>query len=49
MLDGMEIETGVSLSALSDASRFIASRVGHPLPSRYAQAEAASRKSELRS
>jgi isopropylmalate/homocitrate/citramalate synthase len=46
MLDGMEIETGVSLSALSDASRFIASRVGHPLPSRYAQAEAASRKSE---
>jgi hydroxymethylglutaryl-CoA lyase len=41
MLQGMNIETGVSLPALSDASRFIASRLDHPLPSRYAQAEAA--------
>jgi hydroxymethylglutaryl-CoA lyase len=38
MLDGLGIETGVSLPALSDASAFIASRLDHPLPSRYAQA-----------
>jgi isopropylmalate/homocitrate/citramalate synthase len=38
MLDGMGIETGVSLQALSDASAFISSRLDHPLPSRYAQA-----------
>jgi hydroxymethylglutaryl-CoA lyase len=38
MLNGMEIETGVSLPALSEASAFIASRLDHPLPSRYAQA-----------
>jgi hydroxymethylglutaryl-CoA lyase len=38
MLDGLGIETGVSLSALSDASRFIASKIDHRLPSRYAQA-----------
>jgi isopropylmalate/homocitrate/citramalate synthase len=45
MLDGLGIETGVSLPALLDASRFIEPRVGHPLPSRYYRAEA-SRKSE---
>jgi len=39
MLDGLKIETGVSLPALSEASAFIASRLDHPLPSRYAQAE----------
>jgi len=38
MLNGMGVETGVSLPALSDASAFIASRLDHPLPSRYAQA-----------
>jgi hydroxymethylglutaryl-CoA lyase len=38
MLNGMGIETGVSLPALSEASTFIASRLDHPLPSRYAQA-----------
>jgi len=38
MLNGMGIETGVSLPALSGASAFIASRLDHPLPSRYAQA-----------
>jgi hydroxymethylglutaryl-CoA lyase len=38
MLQGMNIETGVSLATLSEASRFIASRIDHPLPSRYAQA-----------
>jgi isopropylmalate/homocitrate/citramalate synthase len=38
MLDGLGIETGVSLAALTEASRFIASRIDHRLPSRYAQA-----------
>lgn len=37
-LNGLGIETGVSLPALSKATAFIADRVGHPLPSRYAQA-----------
>jgi hydroxymethylglutaryl-CoA lyase len=38
MLDGLGIETGVSLAGVSDASRFIASKIDHRLPSRYAQA-----------
>ena len=38
MLDGLGIETGVDLDALVEASRFIESRVGHALPSRYYQA-----------
>jgi isopropylmalate/homocitrate/citramalate synthase len=47
MLDGLGIETGVSLAALtapasptspSGASAFIAERLDHPLPSRYFQA-----------
>ena len=37
MLDGMGIETGVSLAAVSEASAFIASKIDHRLPSRYAQ------------
>ncbi len=41
MLDGLGIETGVSLSKLSEASRFIGARLDHPLPSRYAQAQTA--------
>lgn len=41
MLNGMGIDTGVSLPALSEASAFIASRFDHRLPSRYAQAAAA--------
>jgi hydroxymethylglutaryl-CoA lyase len=41
MLNGLGLETGVSLPALSEASRFIATRLDHPLPSRYAQAVAA--------
>jgi hydroxymethylglutaryl-CoA lyase len=40
MLDGLGIETGVSLAAVSEASTFIASRIDHRLPSRYAQAVA---------
>ena len=38
MLDGLGVETGVSLPALSEASAFIAARLDHRLPSRYAQA-----------
>ncbi len=38
MLDGLGIETGVSLQTLEEATDFIAARVDHPLPSRYAQA-----------
>ena len=41
MLDGMGVETGVSLEALSKASAFIGARLDHPLPSRYAQSVAA--------
>jgi hydroxymethylglutaryl-CoA lyase len=43
MLDGLGIETGVSLAAVSDASAFIATKIDHRLPSRFAQAEAAKR------
>jgi hydroxymethylglutaryl-CoA lyase len=39
MFDGMGIETGVSLAAVSEASGFVAARLDHPLASRYAQAE----------
>jgi isopropylmalate/homocitrate/citramalate synthase len=38
MLDGLGIETGVSLNAVTDASAFIESRLDHRLPSRYSQA-----------
>ncbi|HMD34591.1 MAG TPA: hydroxymethylglutaryl-CoA lyase [Vicinamibacterales bacterium] len=40
MLDGLGIETGVSLAALSEASAFIGAKIDHRLPSRYAQAVA---------
>jgi hydroxymethylglutaryl-CoA lyase len=43
MLDGLGVQTGVSLARLSDATAFIASRIEHRLPSRYAQAAAARR------
>lgn len=49
MLDGLGIETGVSLAALLEASRYIESRVDHPLPSRYyraAQAHANGQRSD---
>jgi hydroxymethylglutaryl-CoA lyase len=35
MLDGLGIETGVSLDKVVAASRFIEQRIGHPLASRY--------------
>ena len=40
MLDGLGMATGVSLAAVSEASAFIASKIDHRLPSRYAQAVA---------
>jgi hydroxymethylglutaryl-CoA lyase len=40
MLDGLGIETGVSLAKVSEASAFIGRRLDHRLPSRYAQAVA---------
>jgi hydroxymethylglutaryl-CoA lyase len=44
MLDGMGIDTGVSLTALGDATAFIGSKIDHPLPSKYAQAAASKRR-----
>jgi hydroxymethylglutaryl-CoA lyase len=38
MLDGMGIETGVDIGAVATASRALAPRLGHALPSRYLQA-----------
>ncbi len=38
MLDGMDIDTGVSLDGVLAASRFVEQRLGHPLASRYAAA-----------
>jgi hydroxymethylglutaryl-CoA lyase len=47
MLDGLGIETGVSLEKLSEASAFIAEHLDHRLPSRYAQATAAAKRRHL--
>ena len=38
MLDGLGIETGISLPRVIEASRFIESKLDHRLPSRYLQA-----------
>jgi hydroxymethylglutaryl-CoA lyase len=38
MLDGLGIETGVSLKAVTEASAFMAERLDHRLPSKYFQA-----------
>ncbi len=48
MLNGLGVETGVSLEALGEASGFIASRLEHPLPSRHFQAERATRNLNLK-
>jgi hydroxymethylglutaryl-CoA lyase len=45
MLQGLDIKTGIDLPALLEASRFIESRIGHPLPSRYYRAEMSRRRS----
>jgi hydroxymethylglutaryl-CoA lyase len=41
MLDGLGIQSGVSLERVLDASRFIEEKIAHPLASRYAVAEKA--------
>ena len=38
MLDGLGVRTGVNLAQVTAASRFMASKLDHPLPSRYLQA-----------
>jgi hydroxymethylglutaryl-CoA lyase len=38
MLDGLNIRTGITLSAVADASLAMEAAIGHPLPSRYVQA-----------
>ena len=40
MLNGLGIETGVSIDAVASASRFIETKLDHALPSRYLQAPA---------
>ena len=47
MLNGLGAETGVSLDALLEASAFIGERLDHRLPSRYAQAVAATRRAAV--
>ena len=37
MLDGLGVDTGVSLAGVAEASRFLESRLEHRLPSRYLQ------------
>ena len=49
MLDGLGIETGVSLEGVSTASQFIATKIDHRLPSRFAQSQEARRNLELKS
>jgi isopropylmalate/homocitrate/citramalate synthase len=41
MLDGLGVQTGISAARLAQATRFLASRVGHPLASRYVQGQLA--------
>src|SRR6476620_2056221 len=38
MLNGLGIDTGVSIDKVADASRFIETKLDHKLPSRYLQA-----------
>jgi hypothetical protein len=38
MLNGLGIETGISIDAVTKASRFIGTRLDHALPSRYLHA-----------
>jgi hydroxymethylglutaryl-CoA lyase len=47
MLNGLGIETGVSIDAVASASRFIETKLDHKLPSRYLQAPALNPKSEI--
>jgi len=44
MLDGLGVETGVSIARVAEASAVIAPRLDHALPSRYVQAERATKR-----
>jgi hydroxymethylglutaryl-CoA lyase len=48
MLNGLAIQTGVSIDAVADASRFMETKLDHKLPSRYLQAPALNPKSKIR-
>ena len=47
MLNGLGIDTGVSIDDVAYASRFIATKLGHALPSRYLQAPALNPRSKI--
>jgi hydroxymethylglutaryl-CoA lyase len=47
MLNGLGIATGVSINEVAAASRLIATKLDHPLPSRYLRAPALNLKSEI--
>ena len=47
MLNGLGVETGVSIDGVAGASRFIETKLDHRLPSRYLQAPALNPKSEI--
>ena len=44
LLDGLGVRTGIDLAGVVAASRFIESRLDHPLPSRVYQADGESRR-----
>jgi hydroxymethylglutaryl-CoA lyase len=46
MLNGLGIDTGVSLEKVLEASRFMEQKIGHPLTSRYAAAAATTKELE---
>ena len=47
MLNGLGIETGVSIDAVAEASRFIETKLDHPLPSRFLRAPALNQRSAI--
>lgn len=47
MLHGLGVETGVSISAVAAASRFIETKLDHTLPSRFLQAPALNQQSRI--
>jgi hydroxymethylglutaryl-CoA lyase len=47
MLNGLGIETGVSIDGVASASRFIETKLDHALPSRYLRAPALNQQSEI--
>ena len=47
VLNGLGIETGVSIDAVAEASRFIETKLDHPLPSRFLRAPALNQRSAI--